>query len=125
MLRSYKRSLRWSCVIDGPVDSIRGTIVVRAEPHEQGSEAPSIFIGHGNESQAKPASAFYVANHRFGFNAPFLNEKVQVRRHAFFDLEVRRLNKQAVDADIKDSRDIVAAIANPADPNVFRGRKTR
>jgi len=66
-----------------------------------------------------------MANHGFRFDAAFLNQKVQFRRHAFFDFEVRGLNKQAIDADIEDAGDVVAAIANPADPDVFRCGKTR
>jgi hypothetical protein len=50
-----------------------------------------------------------------------LNEKVELTRHAFFDAEMGSFNEHAVDADIQGARDIVAAVAPPADPEVLRG----
>jgi hypothetical protein len=97
--------------------------VVGAEAREHGFEALAIVVGYGNEAQAQAGAAFDMANDGVGFDAAFLDEKVQFGLHAFLDLEVRRLDEEAVDADIEDARDVVAAIAAPADPNVFRGGK--
>lgn len=62
-----------------------------------------------------------MADDGVGFDAALLNEEVELGGHAFFDLEVRSLDEEAVDADIEDAGDIVAAVAAPADPDVFRG----
>jgi hypothetical protein len=97
--------------------------VIGAEAGEHGFEALAIVVGYGNEAKAQAAAAFDVANDGVGFDAAFLNEEVQFGLHAFLDLEVRRLYKEAVDADVENARDIVAAITSPADPNVFRGGK--
>jgi hypothetical protein len=94
-----------------------------AEPGEHGFEALAIFFVDGEKAQAETAAAFYVANDGVGFDAAFLNEEVELGGHAFFDLEVRGLDEKAVDADVEDARDVVAAIAAPADPDVFRGWK--
>jgi hypothetical protein len=94
-----------------------------AESGEQSFEALAIFVGYGDEAQAEAAAVFYVANHGVDFDAAFLNEKVQFSGHAFFHLGLRSLDEEAVDADVEDAGDIVAAIAAPADPDVFRRGK--
>jgi len=81
----------------------------------------AIFVAYGEESQAEAAAVFYVADDGVGFDAAFLNEKVEFGGHAFFDFEVRGLDEQAVNADVQDAGDIVAAIAAQADPDVLRG----
>ena len=92
-----------------------------AESGEQSFEALAIFVGYSDEAQPEAVAVFYVANHGVGFDAAFLNEKIQFSGHAFFHLGVRRLDEEAVDADVEYAGDIVAAIAAPADPDVFRG----
>jgi hypothetical protein len=94
-----------------------------AEPREHGLEALAILVGDGDKAKPKTAAiaAFYVANYGVGFNATFLNEEVKFGGHAFFEFEVRSLDEKAVDADVEDAGDVVAAIAAPADPDVFRG----
>ena len=81
----------------------------------------AIFVSYGDEAQAETDAGFYVANDGVGFDAAFLNEKVQFGGHAFFQLGVRSLDEEAIDADVEYAGDIVAAIAAPADPDVFRG----
>lgn len=92
-----------------------------AESGEQSFEALAIFVSYGDEAEAKAAAVFYVANDGVGFDAAFLNEKVQFSGHAFFHVGMRSLDEQAFDADVEDAGDIVAAIATPADPDIFRG----
>jgi hypothetical protein len=94
-----------------------------AESGEQSFEALAIFVGYSDEAQAEAVAVFYVANDGVGFDAAFLNEKVQFSGHAFFHLGLRSLDEEAVDADVEDAGDIVAAIAAPADPDVFRRGK--
>lgn len=91
-----------------------------AEPGEHGFEALAIFFTYGEETQAKASAAFYVADDSVGLDAAFLNEEVEHGGHAFFDLEVRGLDEKTVNAYVEDAGDVVAAIAAPADPNVFR-----
>jgi len=91
-----------------------------AESGEQSFEALAIFVSYCDETQAEAAAVFDVANDGVGFDAAFLNEKVQFSGHAFFHLGVRSLDEEAVDADVEDAGDIVAAIAAPADPDIFR-----
>ena len=79
----------------------------------------AIFVGHSDEAQAQAAAAFYVANDGVRFDAAFLNQKVELGGHAFFDAEVRSLDEEAVDADVEDAGDVVAAVAAPADPDVL------
>jgi hypothetical protein len=94
-----------------------------AEPGEHSFEVLAIFFADGEETQAKASAAFDMADDSVGLDAAFLNEEVQLGGHAFFDLEVRGLDEKTVNADVEDAGDVVAAIAEPADPNVFRGRK--
>jgi hypothetical protein len=61
-----------------------------------------------------------VADNSIGFDAAFLDKEVQLSGHTLFHLEVLSLNEKAVDADIQDLGDIVAAVAAPTDPDVFR-----
>ena len=96
---------------------------MEAESGEQSFEALAIFVSYSDEAQAEAAAAFDVANDGVGFDAAFLNEKVQFGGHAFFHLGLRSLDEEAVDADVEDAGDIVAAIAAPADPDVFRRGK--
>jgi predicted NAD-dependent protein-ADP-ribosyltransferase YbiA (DUF1768 family) len=84
----------------------------------------AIVVTHGNESQAEAAAALYVTHDRVGFYAAFLNQEIQLSRHAFFHAEVRRLDKQAIDTDVQDAGDIVAFVAAPAEPDILRGWKT-
>jgi hypothetical protein len=94
-----------------------------AESGEHGLEALTIFVGCGEESQAEAGAAFDVANDGVGFDAALRNEEVELGGHAFFDFEVRSLDEEAVDADVDDAGDVVAAVAAPADPDVVRGWK--
>jgi hypothetical protein len=96
-----------------------------AEAREHSFEATAIFVGHGDKTQAKTASAFNVTNDSVGFDAAFLDEEVELGFHAFLELEVGRLNEEAIDADVEDAGDIVAAVALPADPDVLGCRKAR
>jgi hypothetical protein len=64
-----------------------------------------------------------VADDRVGFDAALLNEEVELSGHAFFDFEMRSLDEEAVDTDVQDAGDIVATVAAPADPDVFRSKK--
>jgi hypothetical protein len=84
----------------------------------------AILISEGNEAKAEAAASFDVANYGVGFDAAFLNEEVELGGHAFFDFEVRGLDEEAVDGDVQNAGDIVAAVAAPADPDIFRGQKT-
>jgi hypothetical protein len=59
-----------------------------------------------------------VANDGFSFDAAFLDEKVEFGGHAFFHFEARGFDKEAIDADVQDPGDVLAAIAEPADPDV-------
>ena len=79
----------------------------------------AIFVAYGEESQAEAAAVFYVADDGVGFDAAFLNEKVEFGGHAFFHFEMRGLYEEAIDADVEDAGDVVAAIAAPADPDVL------
>ena len=101
----------------------RGAVVMRTEPGEHGFEALAIFFTYGEEAQAQALAAFDVANDSVGLDAAFLDEEVELGGHAFFDLEVRGLDEKTVNADVEDAGDVVAAIAAPADPNVFRSGK--
>lgn len=56
----------------------------RAKPCQQGSEASAILVGDGDESQAEPAAPFYVTNYGVGVDAAFLNQEIELSRHAFF-----------------------------------------
>jgi len=94
-----------------------------AEPGEHSFEALAIFLADGEETKAQASATFYVADDGVGLDAAFLNEEVELGGHAFFDLEVSGLDEKTLNADVEDARDIVAAIATPADPNVFRSWK--
>ncbi len=64
-----------------------------------------------------------MANDSVGLDAAFLNKEVELGRHAFFEFELRSLDEEAVDADVEDAGDIVAAVAAPANPDILRGGK--
>jgi hypothetical protein len=96
-----------------------------AEAGEHGFEALAVGVGHRDETEAEASAAAYVADEGVGLDAALLDEELKFGWHAFFDLEVWGLDEEAVDADIEDARDIVAAVALPADPNVLGGRKAR
>jgi hypothetical protein len=64
-----------------------------------------------------------VANDGVGLDATFLNQEVESGRRAFFHFEIRGLDEEALDADVEDAGDVVAAIASPADPDVLFGSK--
>jgi hypothetical protein len=93
--------------------------VIGAKSCEQGLEALAIFVGYGDEAQAEATAAFDMADNGIGLDSAFLNEKVELGGHSCFDFEVKGLNEQAVDTDVEDARDVVAAIAAPADPDVL------
>jgi hypothetical protein len=59
-----------------------------------------------------------VANLGVGFDAALLDEKVESGGHAFFHFETRGFDEEAIDADVEDAGDVLAAIAAPADPDV-------
>jgi hypothetical protein len=79
----------------------------------------AIIVGNGNESQTEAVAAFDVANDGVGLDTAFLNQEIELGGHAFFHVQVRGLDKQAVDTDVQDAGDVVAAIAAPADPDVL------
>ena len=101
----------------------RGAVVMRTEPGEHGFEALAIFFTYGEETKAQAPATFDVANDSVGLDAAFLNEEVELGGHAFFDLEVRGLDEKTVNADVENAGNVVAAVATPADPNVFRSGK--
>jgi hypothetical protein len=90
-----------------------------AEPCQQSSKALSIAVSHGRKSQAEAIAALYVANQSFGCDTALLNQKIELGGHAFFHAQVRRLDKEPIDADVQDARNIVALVASPADPDVL------
>jgi hypothetical protein len=96
-----------------------------AEAREHGFEALAVGVGDGDEPEAEASTAADVANEGVGLDAALLHEELEFGWHAFFDLEVRRLDEEAVDADVEDAGDIVAAVALPADPDVLGSRKAR
>ncbi len=98
---------------------------MRTQPCQHGFQALAVFFGQRDEFQADSRAAFYVANDGLGSDAPFLNEKIELGGHSVLDLEMRGLDKKAVAADVQDAGDIIAAIAAPADPDVFRCWKPR
>ena len=94
-----------------------------AESCQQGLEALAIVVTHSNESQAETTSALYMTNDSVGFDAPFLNQEIELGWHAFFHIEVRSLDKEAVDTYVQDAGHIVAFVAAPAEPDILRGWK--
>jgi hypothetical protein len=94
-----------------------------AEPGEHSFETLAIFLADGEETQAQAPATFYVSDDSIGLDAAFLNEEVELGGHTFFDLEVRGFDEKTVNADVEDAGDVVAAVAAPADPNVFRSGK--
>jgi hypothetical protein len=60
-----------------------------------------------------------VANHGVGPDAAFLDQEIELGRHALFHVEMRRLDEQAFDTDVQYTGDIITGIATPADPNVL------
>jgi len=64
-----------------------------------------------------------MANERVRPQGAFLNQKIQFGGHAFVHVGMRGLDEEAMDADVEDTRDIVASIATPADPDIFRSLK--
>ena len=90
-----------------------------AEPCQQSPESLAIAVAHGSKSQAEAAPFFYMAHDCVGLYAPFLNQKIELGRHALFHTEVRSLDKQAVDTDVQDAGDIIAFVASPAEPNIL------
>ncbi len=92
--------------------------MVGAEAREHGFEALAVFIAQDDESQAKASATLYMANDGVGLNAALLNEKVEFGGHTFLDFEMRSLDEEAVDADVEDAGDVIAAIAAPTNPNV-------
>lgn len=114
------KELRLSEIVEG----LGGrAIVMGAESGEHGLESLTIIVGCGEESQAEAGAAFNVAYNGVSFDAALLNEEVEFGGHAFFDFELGSLDEEAVDADVEDAGDVVAAVAAPADPDVVRGRK--
>ncbi len=90
-----------------------------AEPCQQSSEALAIAVSHSSKSQAESIATLYVTNQSFGRDTSFLDQKIELGWHALFHAEVRRLDKQAINADVQDARNIVAVVAAPADPDIF------
>jgi hypothetical protein len=80
----------------------------------------AVLLGKHDKAQAEAAASFDVANHSVGLDAAFLDKEVELGGHAFIDFEVLGLDEKAVDADVEDAGDIVAAVAAPANPYVFR-----
>lgn len=64
-----------------------------------------------------------MSDHGIGFDAALLDKEVELRGHALFDFEVRGLDEESVDADVENPGNIVAAVAAPANPDVFRSQK--
>ena len=93
------------------------------ESGEHSFEALAIFLADGEETEAQAPATLYVADDSVCLDAAFMNEEVELGGHAFFYLEVRGLDEKTVNAYVEDAGDIVAAIAAPADPNVFRSGK--
>lgn len=120
---NHAATIRTSFLLETAEGLRRVSVVMGAEPGEHGFEALKIFFTYGEETKAQSPPALYVANDGVGLDASFLNEEVQLSRHALFDLEVRSLDEKAVNADVEDAGNVVAAIAAPADPNVFRSGK--
>ena len=99
--------------------------VMGAEAGEHGFEALAVGVGDGHETETETGSAADVADEGVGFDAAFLDEELELDRHAFLDFEVWGVDGEPVDADVEDTRDIVAAVALPADPDVLGSRKAR
>ena len=116
------QQIRASILLETAEGLRRGSVVMGAEPGEHGFEALAILFTDGEETQAQAAAAFDVADDSVGLDAAFLNQEVELGGHAFFDLEVKGLYEKTVNADVEDAGDVVAAVAAPADPNVFRGK---
>jgi hypothetical protein len=95
--------------------------LMSAQPRKQGFKALAVFLAYGEESQAKPAATFYVADDGVGPDATFLDQEIKFGRHALFHFEVRGLDEQAVDADVEDAGDVVPSVAAPTDPNIVGG----
>jgi hypothetical protein len=57
-----------------------------------------------------------VADCGVGFEAAFLNQEIQFCREAFVEAFLPGVEEEAVDAEIQDAGDILAAIAAPANP---------
>jgi hypothetical protein len=98
---------------------------MRTKPCQHGFQALPVFFCQRDEFQAYSRAAFYVANDGVGSDASLLNEKIELGGHSVLDLEMRGLDKEAVAANVQDAGDIIAAIATPADPDVFRCWKPR
>ncbi|MGC1617152.1 MAG: hypothetical protein WA765_01555 [Candidatus Acidiferrum sp.] len=98
---------------------------MRAKPCQHGFQALPVFFPQRDESQSDSSAAFYMANGGIGSDASLLNEKIELGGHSFLDLEMWGLDKEAVEANVQDARDVVAAIAAPTDPDVLRRWKPR
>jgi hypothetical protein len=94
-----------------------------AEPCQQGFEARTIFFNCCNESHTETVAALYVTDHSVRLDAAFLNQEIELGGHALFHAEMRSFDKHAIDTDVQDSRNIVAPVAAPADPDILRGWK--
>jgi len=89
-----------------------------SEAPEQGGEAGSVDVGHGDKFQAEALTGGRMAYDGVSSNLSLGDEKLQICRSA--DLARRRRSqKQTTEAHIQDARDVVVSIATPADPYFF------
>src|SRR5690348_3318033 len=98
---------------------------LRTKAGEQCFKARTIRLGNREELHAEAVAAFNVANNRVGIDAALFDKKIQLGGHALLEGEVLSLDKQARRRNVQDSRDIVTAIASPANPDVVRGREAK
>lgn len=96
-----------------------------AKPGQQGFESRAVRIGKHHESQAESIAAFYVANDGIRFDAAFLNQEIEFGGHALSNAGLRHLDEKAVIADVENTRNVIASIATPANPDVFDRTKSR
>lgn len=90
------------------------------KPSKNGSWALAVFFAQRQKSQSDSRAAFHVANNGIGSDTSLLHEKIELGRHSFLNFRMRGPDKEAVDADVQDTGDILTPIATPADPDVLR-----
>jgi len=79
------------------------------------------LFGQGSEFQAEAIAALYVTDDGVGFDAALGNQKIEFGGHVFLDIEMGRLDEEAVSADVQNAGNVIAAVAAPADPDVLGG----
>lgn len=89
-----------------------------AQARHQRDQVFSILVADGGEFQAQALSLFGVLDGRFGADCAFLDQKVEVGRGADAP-GLRRLQKDAADAQIANARHVIAAVATPVDPDML------